>query len=128
MKKTLAVIIFLLLTNQTYADKKFEKDLKIISKLSTFVNNRGENYKISLIKIEALNKVLVMSHNKDAFETPETLSFLANSPKVKFLDLSDTNCKAKKTLRGYHTITLAHCFANKDFRSKEIIKYLEEIY
>jgi hypothetical protein len=75
-----------------------------------------------------MKKALVMSHNKDEFETPETLSFLSNSSKVKFLDLSDTNCKAKKTLGGYHAITLTHCFANNDYRSKEIIKYLEEIY
>ena len=47
---------------------------------------------------------------------------------IKFFDLSDTDCKGKIRLAGYHGIALTKCFANKDPRSKEIKKYLEEIF
>jgi len=86
------------------------------------------NYKISLIKVEQLENVLVYSHEKDKFENPRTSKFLSNSPNVKFFDVSDTTCKSKAKLGGYHGITLTKCFAEKDLRSKEIIKYLEEIF
>ena len=86
------------------------------------------NYKISLIKVEQLENVLVYSHEKDKFENPRTSKFLSNSPNVKFFDVSDTTCKSKVKLGGYHGITLTKCFAEKDLRSKEIIKYLEEIF
>ena len=86
------------------------------------------NYKISLIKVEQLENVLVYSHEKDKFENPRTSKFLSNSSNVKFFDVSDTTCKSKVKLGGYHGITLTKCFAEKDLRSKEIIKYLEEIF
>jgi len=86
------------------------------------------NYKISLIKLEKLGKVLVYSHNKDSYETPETLSFLSNSKAVQFINLSDTSCKGKVTFGGYHGITSTKCFADKEPKSKYIVKYLEEIF
>jgi len=86
------------------------------------------DYKISLIKLEKLGKVLVYSHDKDSFETPETLSFLSNSKAVQFIDLSDTSCKGKAKFSKYHGITLTKCFADKEPKSKYIVKYLEEIF
>ena len=83
---------------------------------------------MSLIKVDKLDKVLVYVHEKDAFENTKTLSFLSNSNTVKFIDLSDIKCKGKVMLGGYHGITLAKCFANEDPRSREIAKYLEEIF
>ena len=87
------------------------------------------NYKNSLIKTDKLDKVLVYVHEKDPYESSKTaLSFLSNPRTVKFIDLSDTKCKGKVMLGGYHGITLTKCFADEDPRSKEIKKYLEEIY
>ena len=86
------------------------------------------NYKISLIKLEKLGKVLVYSHNKDDFETPETLSFLSNSKAVQFIDLSDTSCKGKVKFNKYHGIPSTKCFADKEPKNKYIVKYLEEIF
>ena len=41
--KFLVIIIFsLLLSNQSFADKKFEKDLKKISKDNGFIDNKGK--------------------------------------------------------------------------------------
>ena len=86
------------------------------------------NYKISLIKLEKLGKVLVYSHNKDSYETPETLSFLSNSKAVQFINLSDTSCKGKVTFGGYHATTSTKCFADNEPKNKYIVKYLEEIF
>jgi len=87
------------------------------------------NYKNSLIKTDKLDKVLVYVHEKDHYESSKTvLSFLSNPRTVKLIDLSDTKCKGKVMLGGYHGIALTKCFANEDPRSKEIAKYLEEIF
>ena len=83
---------------------------------------------MSLIKTDKLDKVLVYAHEKDVFENTKTLSFLSDSKNVKFIDLSDTKCEGKVMLGGYHGITLTKCFANEDPRSKEITKYIEELY
>ena len=86
------------------------------------------NYKISLIKVEQLENVLVYGHDKDDHENPQTSKFLSNSSYVKFLNVSDTNCKKKIKTGGWHGITLTKCFADEDPRSKEIIKYLNKIF
>ena len=86
------------------------------------------NYKISLIKLEQLENVLVFSHIKDKYENSKTLKFLSDSENVIFVEVSDTNCKKKITTGGWHGITLTKCFADEDPRSKEIIKYLNKIY
>jgi len=86
------------------------------------------NYKISMIKVEKLENVLVFSHEKDKYENPKTSKFLSDSENVRFIDVSDTKCKKKITTGGWHGITLTKCFADKDPKRKEIIKYLEEIF
>ena len=86
------------------------------------------NYKISLIKVDKLENVLVFSHTKDKYENPRTLKFLSNSENVKFIDVSDTKCKGKIIYGGYHGITLTKCFSEKDPRRNEIINYLNKIY
>ena len=85
-------------------------------------------YKISLIRVEKLENVLVYAHEKDKFENTKTLKFLSESKNVKFLDVSDTKCKGKITTAGYHAISISDCFASQDPRAKEIIKYLKQIY
>ena len=86
------------------------------------------NYKISMIKVEKLENVLVFSHEKDKYENPKTSKFLSDSENVRFIDVSNTKCKKKITTGGWHGITLTKCFADKDPKRKEIIKYLEEIF
>ena len=85
-------------------------------------------YKISLIRVEKLDNVLVYAHEKDKFENTKTLKFLSESKNVKFLDVSDTKCKGKITTAGYHAISISDCFVSQDPRAKEIIKYLKQIY
>jgi len=47
MKQILILIFFLLINTNSLADKRFEKDLKKISNLNSFVNNKGEYYQIN---------------------------------------------------------------------------------
>lgn len=86
------------------------------------------NYKLSLINLNKIDNVLVYSHMKDQYENTETLSFLYNSNTVKFIDISGTDCKGRFKFGKHHGITLTKCFADKDPNSKNIIKYLEEIF
>ena len=51
-----------------------------------------------------------------------------NLNEVKFVNLTSSKCKKKATLGDYHGIALTKCFADEDPRSKEIAKYLEEIF
>ena len=47
MKKLLGILVLgLLLSNSAFADERFEKDLKKISKLNSFFNNEGKPYQI----------------------------------------------------------------------------------
>ena len=96
MKKILIIILFILLSTNSFADKKFEKDLKKIS--------------------------------KDNFNSPKDYSMFKNLTEVKFVNITSSECKKKATLGGYHGLALTECFADEDPKSKEIKKYLEEIY
>jgi len=95
--------------------------------------NRGpfweeiRKYGIGLIDLPNLKNVLIFSHNKDKYETPESLSFLSNSDSANFIDTSNSKCKRKTMLGGYHGIALTKCFAALENNHKKIIKYLEGI-
>ena len=49
MKKILIIILFILLNTNSFADKKFEKDLKKISKGNAFIDNSGKIYSVDKI-------------------------------------------------------------------------------
>ena len=86
------------------------------------------NYKKSLINWAQLGDVIFFTHDKDWADTRSTLNFFTDFENLEFFDLSDTDCKGKVRLAGYHGIALTKCFANKDIRSKEVINYLNKIY
>lgn len=46
MKKILLLIFLITVNTNTFANEQFEKDLKILSKLSSFINKNGEPYEI----------------------------------------------------------------------------------
>ena len=58
--KFLGIVIFsLLLFSQSFADKKFDKDLKILSKFNSFINNKGESYATD-VKFDKDKKIIVI--------------------------------------------------------------------
>ena len=71
---------------------------------------------------------IIITHDKDRFNSPNDYSMFKNLSEVKFVNLTSSKCKKKATLGGYHGLALTECFAAEDPKSKEIIKYLEEIF
>ena len=71
---------------------------------------------------------IIITHDKDNYNSPNDYSLLKKSNNVEFVNISDSKCKKKTTLGGYHGLALTKCFADEDPRSKEIIKYLNKIY
>ena len=86
------------------------------------------SYTISLMELSNLTNELVFAHDKDKYETPETLAFLSNLNSVKFIDLSGSGCKGKVTLGGNHGVSLTKCFAEYEATNKNIVQYLEGLF
>ena len=70
----------------------------------------------------------IITHDKDSFNSPNDYSMFKNLTKVKFVNITSSKCKKKATLGGYHGLALTECFADEDPKSKEIAKYLGEIF
>jgi len=70
----------------------------------------------------------IITHDKDSFNSPNDYFMFKDLTKVKFVNITSSKCKKKATLGGYHGLALTECFADEDPKSKEIAKYLEEIF
>ena len=84
-------------------------------------------YGVSQIDITNLKNTMVYVHDKDEWETSESLSFL-NIDNVNFKNISKTNCKAKLIFAKYHGIPLTKCFADSDVNKKEMVNFLEGVF
>ena len=62
MKQILILIFFLLINTNSFADKRFQNDLKKISKLNSFVNNKGEYYQINNSIDKDKTLILIYTH------------------------------------------------------------------
>ena len=81
-------------------------------------------YGVSQIDITNLKNTMVYVHDKDEWETSESLSFL-NIDNVNFKNISKSNCKAKLIFGKHHGIPLTKCFAESDVNKKEMVNFLE---
>ena len=77
--------------------------------------------------LSQLNAIIV-THDKDHYNSPKDYSLFSNLNSVKFVNITQTGCKKKKTLAGYHGIALTKCFAEHEANDKNIVRYLEEIF
>ena len=84
-------------------------------------------YGVSQIDISNLKNIMVYVHDKDEWETSESLSFL-NIDNVNFKNISKSNCKAKLIFGKHHGIPLTKCFAESDVNKKEMINFLEGVF
>ena len=84
-------------------------------------------YGVSQIDIPNLKNTMVYVHDKDEWETSESLSFL-NIDNVNFKNISKSNCKEKLIFGKHHGIPLTECFAESDVNKKEMINFLEGIF
>ena len=88
--KFLAIIIFsLLLSALSFADKKFEKDLKKISKDSGFVDNLGKIYPIDDIKDKKNTLIVVYNHGSQNDQTLDKCNKRWNKVPPIILNLHD---------------------------------------
>ena len=62
MRQIIILIIFLLINTNTLADKKFEKDLKKISKDSAFIDNAGKIYSVDKIDNKENTILVIYTH------------------------------------------------------------------
>ena len=84
----------------------------------------------SLVFVKNLSELnaLIIAHDKDQFNAPEDYSIFSNLNSVRFVNITEADCKKEKMLGGYHGISLTECYANYEKNNKDIIKYLEEIF
>ena len=71
---------------------------------------------------------IIMTHDKDHFNSPKDYSLFSNLNSVKFVNLTESGCKKAEPSKSYHGITLTKCYAEYEKKNKDIIKYLEEIF
>ena len=71
---------------------------------------------------------IIMTHDKDLFNSTKDYSLFSNLNSVKFVNLTESGCKKAEPSKSYHGITLTKCYAEYEKKNKNIIKYLEEIF
>ena len=72
--------------------------------------------------------MIIYTHGKDSFNSPNDYSMFKNLMKVKFVNITPSKCKKKATLGGYHGLALTECYFNQEAQNKDIITYLEKLY
>ena len=50
------------------------------------------------------------------------------NPIVRVINISDSKCKKKATLGGYHGLALTRCYADEEQKENNLINYLEKLF
>ena len=74
-----------------------------------------------------LNAVII-THDKDNYNSPNDYLLLKKSNDVEFVNISDSKCKKKATLGGYHGLALTKCYASEEKKQKDLINYLGKLF
>ena len=77
--------------------------------------------------LSQLNAIIV-THDKDHYNAPEDYSLFSNLNSVKFINITESGCKKKKTLGDYHGVALTKCYAEYEEKNKNIVQYLEKLF
>ena len=101
MKQILILIVFLLINTNTFADKKFEKDLKKVSKDNGFINNTGKIYPIDNISNKKNIILIVYTHGSQGEQTLDKCNKKWNKVPPIILNLHDKKIKDLK-VKIYH--------------------------
>ena len=101
MKKILILIFFLLINTYSLADKKFEKDLKKVSKDNGFINNTGKIYPIDNISDKKNIILIVYTHGSQGEQTLDKCNKKWNKVPPIILNLHDKKIKDLK-VKIYH--------------------------
>ena len=101
MRQILIIIIFILLSKNSFADKKFEKDLKKVSKDNGFINNTGKIYPIENISDKKNIILIVYTHGSQGEQTLDKCNKKWNKVPPIILNLHDKKIKDLK-VKIYH--------------------------
>ena len=71
---------------------------------------------------------IIITHDKDNYNSPNDYSLLKKSDVVQFVNISDSKCKKKVTLGGYHGLALTKCYADEEQIENNLINYLEKLF
>ena len=71
---------------------------------------------------------IILTHDKDNYNSPNDYSFLKKSNDVFFINISDSKCKKKATLGGYHGLALTRCYADEEKKENYLINYLGKLF
>ena len=77
--------------------------------------------------LKNLNALLI-THDKDHFNSPNDYSNFSELKFVKKINLSNSDCKPKIFLGSYHGITLTNCYAENELKKNNIKNYLESLF
>ena len=133
--KFLGIIIFsLLLSSQSFAEKKFDKDLKKVSKNNAFINSKDEVYQIEEISDKKDILLIVYNHGSGNDQTLDKCSKKWNKVPPILFNLHDKKIKNLKVkiyhlcsgVRGWsknHQDKLDERYKNK--KQKEFLEIIE---
>ena len=71
---------------------------------------------------------IIMTHDKDHFNSPKDYSLFSNLNSVKFVNLTESGCKKAEPTKNYHGITLTKCYAEYEKENKDINTYLKNLF
>ena len=101
MRQILIITLFVLLSTNSFADKKFEKDLKKVSKDNGFINNTGKIYPIENLPDKKNIILIVYTHGSQGEQTLDKCNKKWNKVPPIILNLHDKKIKDLK-VKIYH--------------------------
>ena len=101
MRQILIIILFILLSKNSFADKKFEKDLKKVSKNNGFINDTGKIYPIENISNKKNIILIVYTHGSQGEQILDKCNKKWNKVPQIILNLHDKKIKDHK-VKVYH--------------------------
>ena len=101
MRQILIITLFVLLSTNSFADKKFEKDLKKVSKDDGFINNTGKIYPIENLSDKKNIILIVYTHGSQGEQTLDKCNKKWNKVPPIILNLHDKKIKDLK-VKIYH--------------------------
>ena len=96
MKFLIIIIFSLLLSTQGFADKRFDKDLKKVSKDNAFINNKGEVYSIEEISDKQNTILVIYNHGSGPDHKMEKCLKSWNLPPLIITNLHNKEIKGYK--------------------------------
>ena len=93
MKKLLIFLVFIIFSSNVYADAKFAKDLKKVSKDSGFVDSEGTIYPIEQISNKENTILIIYTHGSDVDWVLDKCSEPWNKPPPVIRQLHDQKIK-----------------------------------